>query len=179
MLRKLCNLRSTAGFMSTRTQARASACSRFIDMWMLFPTVKDKSSVTRFLRKARILTFVCMYLFENISLFFPSTHVTVDEGQGKRRTVLTVRWSRWCHVCWFASLVLGITLDMRLGRQISTFAKLKNVMDLPIALILALRVRVDDALLCGLSLSSALLGVQLQWTGRPSLITIKSLDSAE
>ncbi|RQM23938.1 hypothetical protein B5M09_009956 [Aphanomyces astaci] len=161
------------------TCRKAMRLFRFLDMWTLFPTVVDKNPSVRRLRQTRILAFLCMFLFENISLFYPTTDVTVDDGQGKRRTLVTVRWSRWCHTCWFVSLVLGVGLDLHLHRPTSRLAMLKNLTDLPIALLLALRIRVDDALMCGLSLSSSVMGMQLHWTGRALHSNVKPFESVE
>ncbi|KAF0694022.1 Aste57867_15062 [Aphanomyces stellatus] len=173
------------------TCRKAIRLFRFLDMWLLLPTVQDANLYIRRLRQLRVLTFFGMYLFENISLFYPTTTVEVDIDKKKKRrpSVFVIEWSRWCHACWLLSLCLGLGLDYGLKRS-SHLVLLKNLTELPIALILTLRVRVDDAWMCGLGLTSSLLGLHLQWRDRraaaaPAVATttlplfVKLFESAE
>ncbi|KDO21258.1 hypothetical protein SPRG_13557 [Saprolegnia parasitica CBS 223.65] len=137
----------------TASARKANRLFRFLDMYVLFPTLRDRDSTVRRLRQARVLTFFFMFLFENLSIFFPQP--TAIEG-----VPMTLHLSRYSHTMWLLSILLGIVLDHKLARG-SASTTLKHLLELPIATILALRLRVSDATMCSLGLSSSVLSLAL------------------
>ncbi|CAK4081996.1 unnamed protein product [Aphanomyces euteiches] len=153
---------------------------RFVDMALLLTTVEDKNLAIRRVRQMRILTFFGMYLFENISLFYASMQIKLPRTSNKQRSsrTFTIQWRRWSHACWFLSLCLGLGLDLNLKRT-SYVAVLKNLTEIPIALILTLRVRVDDSLLCSLGVASSLLALHLHRSAMPQLRPAKLFEGMQ
>ncbi|OQR83134.1 hypothetical protein ACHHYP_15061 [Achlya hypogyna] len=141
----------------TASARKANRLFRFLDMYVLFPTVRDADVATRRLRQARVLAFFFMFLFENLSILYPTATDVTLESVGLR---FRLHLSRWCHTAWLVSILMGMVLDVRLRRG-SPASTLKTLLELPIATILALRLRVSDPLMCALGLSSALLSLGL------------------
>ncbi|OQR91199.1 hypothetical protein THRCLA_09073, partial [Thraustotheca clavata] len=153
----------------TSASRKANRLFRFLDMYLLFHKVQDRDLTIRRLRQLRVLTFFFMFLFENLSLFLPKVKRVKVFKQN-----ITIHLSRWCHSAWFVSIILGMTLDHRLKRG-SSLSTLKNLLELPIAFILSLRLRVSDPFMCSLGLSSSFLTLLLHAQRRTKALACEKL----